>query len=95
MSEEINKMNEEELEDVSGGRHGHKHHHEYKTHDEVPGAIYVNEQLPVRHHKKSCECGNKDCWSRYFCVFDGDRVYPGMECPKCGKRWLVGDPLRA
>ncbi len=94
MSDSMERLPEEQLEEVSGGKH---HKKEYKTFDDVPGAIYVNELLEKhtgKHAKRCPECGNQQTWERYICIFDGDHVYPGRECPKCGKKWLTGDAMK-
>ncbi|MCR4892150.1 MAG: hypothetical protein K5989_08235 [Lachnospiraceae bacterium] len=88
MSDEIKEMSEEELGDVSGGKK------DYYNHDDFNDVITVHEHLKTTSHTKCPYCGNKDTWDRpHVCVFNWDRVYPGRECPKCGKLWLTGNAL--
>ncbi|MBO6148862.1 MAG: hypothetical protein J6O55_05945 [Lachnospiraceae bacterium] len=86
MADEKERLNDDELDSVAGG----KHHHHHKTADDVPDAIMVNEQLETFHHNHCPDCGSKETTDRHFCIFDADNVYPGKECNKCGKRWLTG-----
>ncbi len=89
MADEKEILNDDELDEVAGGK---KHHH-HKTASDYNDIVMVNEQLETFKHNHCPNCGNRDNWDRHFCIFDGDNVYPGKECPKCGKRWVTGSHL--
>ena len=86
---EMNKMNDSDLDQVSGGK---KH---YKNSDDFPGAMEMKEN--VTHYgskKKKCpNCGSDELDKEYM-AFDGGAVmHEGQVCRKCGEKWIYGSRL--
>ena len=88
MSDELRKIDPEELNSASGGKD-----HRESVLDCPPGTIEIkNEQLKNTHeHRKKCPfCDNKKGLEdhKYFMV-DTKTLIDGQYCPKCEKRWIT------
>ncbi len=92
MSEEMKKIDAEELEEVSGGK-GHKTGRRDRIEDCPPGTIEVkNEQLKnTGGTKKHCPyCDTKHGLENHmFFMADTKMLVEGQVCTKCGKRWIT------
>ncbi len=92
MSEEMKKVLDEELGEVSGGKH-HNTGHRGGIEECPPGTIEIkNEQLKNAHEKKKkCpHCDNKKGLEEHmFYMVDTHTLVEGQSCPKCGGRWIT------
>ena len=93
MSEEMKKLDNEELESISGGKH-----HSYEIRESIadcpPGTIEVkNDVLRNTHEKKSkCQadgCDSTDLSTVDLYIVDTKRLVQGQKCNKCGAMWII------
>ena len=85
MAKEMNKLGDEALESVSGGREG-----KFTDISQCPpGTREIKNELPYNegHHKHCPFCGSNEVQDRFLFYYDLQAVYPGQECNKCGKYW--------
>ncbi len=89
MSDEFRKMDENEMSDVSGGKHHHRHE------EQPAGSIEMKENLPHESHKKKhCpKCGSNEVKGAKFYFSETKRLHDGQYCDKCGAKWIYGDPI--
>lgn len=91
MSEEMKKVDLDELDEVSGGKSG-KHGHRNSLSECPEGTIEIkNEQLKNTHgHKDKCPfCDNKKgLVDHFYFMVDTSTLVEGQECPKCNGRWI-------
>lgn len=93
MSEEMKRLENEELDNVIGGKKSSRHGHRDSIDDCPPGTIEVkNEQLKNTHgYVEKCPyCGAKHNIERqsYYMV-DTSTLVEGQYCNNCNKRWIA------
>ena len=94
MSEEMKKLDNEDLESISGG----KHHHSYEIRESLadcpPGTIEVKNDVLRNTHEKKKHCQGDNCDSTDLSdvdlyIVDTQRLVSGQKCNKCGAMWIT------
>ncbi len=94
MADEIGRINDAELEDVSGGKH-----HDGPTHGSCPdGAIEMKWNLDHfpsdRKAKHGCPICGGNLRDQKFWFQDTERLHNGYICERDDShRWIYGDPI--